>query len=135
VASLGSPVVRFELALLGRELARKVGRGTVPDELLEEAEALWAGVELVGAALVFPWSDEVAAPPAGLRPPRVLVAVDPLAVVNVLGRARGSLLLPRWPLAAEPEYLLRSLATCDPRLAALAERTGWREHRERSKRP
>lgn len=135
VAPLRSPVVRFELARLSRGLARQAERDALPEGLLEEAEARWAGFDLAGAALVFTWNADVIAAPAGLEPPRVLVARDPVTVVNVLGRSRGSLLLPRWPLAAEPEYLLRSLATCDPRLAALAERTGWEEDREKPRRP
>lgn len=127
IASPRSPVVRFELALLPGDLALKAARGDLPRRLLAEAEALWGTVRLTGAALVFAWSGDAAAPPEGLPPPEVRVATDPRAVVNVLGRSRGALLLPRWPLAAEPEYLLRSLASHDSRLVALAERTGWEE--------
>jgi hypothetical protein len=122
-----SPVVRFELALLGVDLAGQARRGEVPAELLAAAEELWAGVPFTGAALVFAWAADIAQPPEGFRRPAIRLATDPCTALNVLGRARGALLLPRWPLAAEPEYLLRSLASDDPRLVALAERTGWEE--------
>lgn len=122
VAPLRSPIVRFSL---GPDLASRVRRRRLARRLVEEAERAWGELSFTGAALVFPWHDDVAQPPEGRPRPEVRVATDPRTLVNVLGRARGSLLLARWPLSREPEYLLRSLASDDPRLVALAERTGW----------
>ncbi len=122
VAPLRSPLVLFRL---DAELAAQASGRGLNTRLVVASERAWREVSLTGAVLMFRWHADVATPPAGQPRPVVRVATDPCTVVNVLGRARGWLLLPGWPLALEPEYLLRSLATDDPRLVALAERTGW----------
>ncbi len=125
-AAIGPLIVRFDLALAAPCLAADAGARELGAEHLETADRMWQGELFTGAAMVFPWVEDALAPPPGLARPEVRVATDEHAVLNVVGRSRGALLLPRWPLSTEPEHLLRSLATQDERLVALAERTGWR---------
>lgn len=88
-----------------RLLRSKAGR--------EQVEEAWREIGLRGAAAVF---DEPYEPGEQLKS----VAADTLLSLNVLGRTRGSLLLPGTPLAREAALLGRTLVSDDPRLVALA---------------
>ena len=125
LAPLGPMVVRFELARVDPGLVAQVKARGLAEALVEEAERAWGEAPFTGAALVFQWTSDAASPPDGQAAVGVRIATDACTVLNVLGRARGPLLLPRWPLSREPEHLLRALASDDPRLVRLAERTGW----------
>lgn len=137
-------VVRFDLLPLMRAFAELVGvRQSGPGDtvepvaraleadrervkaLREDLDAAWAGYDLRGAAFVFNWIEDVksglvARANALSQPPQVYIAADLPLVLNVLGRARGTLLLARAPLALERAFLTRTLATSDPRLVELA---------------
>ena len=60
----------------------------------------------------------------GAPEPPPVVATDPLLLLNVLGRARGPVLIARAPLALEPGFLERELISRDARLLALARGEG-----------
>lgn len=96
----------------------------------EQLEENWRSWPLRGAVLVYPWRDAVkpsvppeAAADGGPRQASAWATWPPL-VVNVLGRARGGLLLARFPLTLNADFLERRLATDDPRLVRLAQATG-----------
>jgi len=125
VAPLHALLVRFDLGLLGDEWASRAREQHLPRRVVARARRAWREAPFGGAVLVFSWLDAAASPPGDRPRVEVRVATDPPTVLNVLGRARGSLLLPRWPLSEDPAHLLRSLASDDPRLVALVERTGW----------
>ena len=46
----------------------------------------------------------------------VLRTVNPLLVLNILGRSRAKLLLPNVPVSLEPQFLARDVISTDPRL-------------------
>jgi len=54
----------------------------------------------------------------------VLRATDPALTLNVLGRARTQVLTATAPLVFGYQYIMRVVATDDPRLVALAQATG-----------
>jgi hypothetical protein len=96
-----------------------------PNPGLERAaERAWRAHGFRGAALLFAWT-----PPPSAAPPReqtleLLDATDRLLCVNVLGRARGGLLLARTPLSLHPEHIGRELWSADARLVAFARSSG-----------
>ena len=112
-------------------LPAAVARFRLPDQigvaaaLAETSEAAldanWAGYGLVGAALVFPWSARHA-----VVYDKALTATDRALVLNVLARARATVLLGSAPAVLDFEYLDRDLACDDPRVVALVEATGGR---------
>lgn len=55
---------------------------------------------------------------------KVIRALDPILVLNVLARARTQVLLKTSPLVLSQQYLNRAIVTDDPRLVALAMATG-----------
>jgi hypothetical protein len=93
--------------------------GLTTAALERELDAAWAGYAFTGAALVFPWHAR-----HSVVYDRPVTATDRLLVVNVLARARAAVLLGGAPAVLDAEYLLRDLASDDPRLVALAEATG-----------
>ena len=82
-------------------------------------DAAWIGYGLTGAALVFPWSARHA-----VIYDHAFTATDRTLVLNVLARARATVLLGAAPAVLDSEYLRRDLASDDPRLVALVEATG-----------
>lgn len=68
--------------------------------------------------------DEPEQPPQPTRTFRCYRAIDIGLVLNVLGRARGQVLVANTPLALEVGFLNRSFICDDPRLVAIAEMTG-----------
>jgi hypothetical protein len=63
-------------------------------------------------------------PPNITAPYEVLRAVDPLFVLNVLGRVRGNVLVEETPVALEAGFLNQTYICDDPRLVELAFATG-----------
>ena len=99
------------------------------ERLKAQLDAAWAEANLVGAALIYPWRQEVkqaltARLQAIEQPTVVLRATDPLLVLNVLSRSRTHILLGNAPCALERAFLERVLYTDDPRLVALAQASG-----------
>ena len=97
--------------------------------LIDLLDQTWQDYGLHGAALVYQWRDELregmAARLNALKQPPIFLRVnDPLLVLNVLARARTSLLLANAPLALEQPYLSRVLASDDSRLLDLARAKG-----------
>ena len=82
----------------------------------EQVEAAWREIGLRGAAAVFDFPSSSSATVSAF-------AADRLLSLNVLGRTRGSLLLPGTPLAREAALLGRTLVSDDPRLVALVTGT------------
>lgn len=93
---------------------RARGLGGAPD-LVESLQRYWEGLDLVGAAMIFPWREEHGAHPC-------LDVRHPLLVLNVLARTRSTLLMARSPLDLGVECLDRTLVSADPALIALVER-------------
>ncbi|MEW6278931.1 MAG: hypothetical protein AB1758_09935 [Candidatus Eremiobacterota bacterium] len=102
-----------------------------PEELSDKLDEFWSLVNFRGAAALTVGEARIAGP--GPWPERGLIALEdvarliarePLLILNVLGRTRGQLLLPSTPLSLDARHLNRKLCTDDPRLVALAERTG-----------
>ena len=124
--ALGIPIANDTLGNLLRMI--KENQGDV-QALVENLEQSWQSCELHGAALVYNWRDDLregmAARLVALKQPPIFLRVtDPLLVLNVLARARASLLLANAPLALEYPYLSRVLASDDPRLLELARSQG-----------
>jgi hypothetical protein len=97
--------------------------------LKDRLDEAWTGYHLRGAMLVYLWRDDVrdclaTRLSAVKKPLTYLRATDPLLTLNVLARARTSLLLATAPLALERPFLERALACDDPRLIALARSSG-----------
>lgn len=95
------------------------------DTLRQRLDEAWEAYQLRGAFLVFNWRDEIKqavnARLAAVKEPAVYTrARDPLFVLNVLGRARTSLLLAAAPVALDRPFLMRSLACDDARIHKLA---------------
>ena len=82
------------------------------EALATTLDRAWAARALRGAVLLY--EGLPAARAAGATQCR-----DPLAVLNVLARARGNVLLPDAPLVLHPTTLDRQLMTDDPRLTAM----------------
>ncbi len=98
-------------------------------ELKDRLDEAWTSYHLRGALLVYVWREDVrdclaTRLSATKRPMDYLRATDPLLTLNVLARARTSLLLAAAPLALERPFLERVLACDDPRLLALARSSG-----------
>ena len=112
------------------DLLRMVKEDRSEVQTLREAlDTSWRAYGLRGAVLVYNWRDDlregVAARLNAIKqPPIYLQVTEPLLVLNVLARARTSLLLAHAPLALEHPYLSRALASDDPRLLALARNMG-----------
>ncbi len=104
----GPAVCRFRLATVRASASRLLADDTCEERL----EAAWDGYGLRGACHVYAWRDDITSRPVSVR--------DPLLVLNVLGRTRAQVLLATAPLALEPDFLERELASDDPRLVALA---------------
>lgn len=93
--------------------------------LHQQADSYWETRIWKGAVQVYTWSDSVlSAVQTRLsltqREQLAVRVIDPLLAINVLGRVRGSLLLPHAPLALERKYLECSIACDDPRVIKLA---------------
>jgi hypothetical protein len=84
------------------------------DSLRIQLDEVWRRAGLRGAVHVY------AFPPAKARKGVKVAQASPLLSINVLGRARGGLLLPGAPLVLDSDLLDRELASDDPRLVALA---------------
>ena len=85
--------------------------------LLDEA---WERYRLRGAIVISPWTEEVADLFDSNSPWKyrltMLRTVNPLLVLNILGRSRAKLLLPNVPVSLEPQFLARDVISTDPRL-------------------
>lgn len=85
--------------------------------LLDEA---WTKFQLKGAIMISPWGEETAELFDGKSPVKhrlkVLRTVNPLLVLNILGRSRAKLLLPNVPVSLETQFQTRDLISTDPRL-------------------
>ncbi len=93
--------------------------------LRQQADRCWQTQIWKGAVQVYPWNDSVLSAVQTRfnllhREPVAIRVTDPLLAINLLGRARGSLLLPHAPLALERKYLEHSIACDDPRIIRLA---------------
>jgi hypothetical protein len=84
------------------------------DSLQAELDEGWRRAGLRGAMHVY------AFPPQATRKGLKVVKAGALLSINVLGRARGGLLLPGAALALDTDVLHRVLASDDARLVALA---------------
>jgi hypothetical protein len=123
---IGIPVGLDTLVDLLHMVKEKHADAQTLRELLDQS---WQSYGLHGAALVYQWRDDLregmAARLTALKqPPIYLRVTDPLLVLNVLARARTSLLLANAPLALEFPYLSRVLASDDSRLLELARAKG-----------
>lgn len=99
------------------------------DQLRQQADAYWEAHAWKGAILVYNWNDAtlgaIQTRLGAFQQEQVALRVtDPLLALNLLGRARGSLLLPRSPVALERAFLNRSIASDDPRIIRLAQEAG-----------
>jgi hypothetical protein len=126
-------LVRFALDAKARRALRERTRSRRDaPSLRAELEAAWQAAGLRGAALVYqgvpqlPVQLELGAPRA-TAPTRRLAATDGALVTNVVGRTRGFLLLPGMPLELGDAFLSRTIWSDDPRLVALAQRSGVEE--------
>jgi hypothetical protein len=85
--------------------------------LLDEA---WERYRMRGAIFISPWTEEVAELFDTKSPWKyrltMLRTVNPLLVLNILGRSRAKLLLPNVPVSLEPQFLARDVISTDPRL-------------------
>ncbi|MCS7072107.1 MAG: hypothetical protein NZM00_11415 [Anaerolinea sp.] len=95
------------------------------EQLHQQADTYWERHIWKGVVQVYAWNDAVLNTVQTrltlIQDPQMIVHVtDPLLAINLLGRTRGSLLLPRAPLALERAYLERSIACDDPRIISLA---------------
>jgi hypothetical protein len=85
--------------------------------LLDEA---WERYRIRGAIFISPWTEEVAELFDTKSPWKyrltMLRTVNPLLVLNILGRSRAKLLLPNVPVSLEPQFLARDVISTDPRL-------------------
>jgi hypothetical protein len=102
------------------------------EKLKHTLDEVWAGYQIKGAILVYPWKPttrEVITASAKVRSTRpvFLRAFDPLLVMNVLARSRENLLQPRAPLSFDKAYLERALVSDDPRLLRLVQISGYFE--------
>lgn len=130
---IGGPLVAFELASEARAALRRRARsGRGAAALRAELDAAWQDFGLRGAALLYAAIPELPAPveaelTRAAAPAERLAAIDPVLVANVLARARSGLLLPGVPLELGSDFLARTLWSDDPRLVALARKTGAEE--------
>lgn len=89
-------------------------------DLVVQLDAAWQETRLRGAILISAWDDNVARLFDDDNPQSqrltLLQPVNPLLVLNVLGRSRAGILLPHFPLSLEPQFINRDLVTCDQRL-------------------
>ncbi|MDX2159815.1 MAG: hypothetical protein SF162_00680 [bacterium] len=97
----------------------------VQERMRTALNAYWDGVRLVGAVHVYDWREEVKQAVTNRlnaikQPPRYVRASDPLLVLNILARARTSLLIHGAALALDRPFLERVVMTDDPRLVQLA---------------
>lgn len=142
-------VLRVDLRLVGSSLYTLIGLPTAeipPGEiepflkaletdkalhepLREQLDTQWATFNWRGAVLAYTWTDaSLNAITNRLSAARLagdaLRVVDPLLALNLLGRVRGSLLLPRSPVVLERGYLSRSLVVDDLRVIRFALQHG-----------
>jgi hypothetical protein len=100
--------------------------------LRAKLDAAWAEVGFSGAALVHSWGEKarvayvtrlqaVGLPTVALRP------TDPALVLNVLARARSTVLIANAPPALEAAFLMRVVYTDDPRIVAMVQASGYEE--------
>ena len=95
------------------------------EALKTELDDDWETYHLHGAILVYAWREDirqaVSARLTAVKAPGTYVrSLDPLLVLNVLARARTTLLLANAPLALERPFLSRAILSDDPRLVRLA---------------
>lgn len=101
-------------------------------DLRERLDAAWEAWGFSGAALVHTWSEKarvayvtrlqaIGQPTVALRP------TDPALVLNLLARARSTVLIAHAPPALERAFLERPIYSDDPRLVALVQATGYEE--------
>lgn len=159
LSGLGDPFQR----LLGKPLNAKMGSvrhvvaalqkdKALHDELEVVLDQVWQNYGFEGAALLFPWDDEVRKPYAHPIHPQLpqpqpqedasdddaeeetveqftlstecLRAIDLAFVLNILGRARSNVVVANTPLALEPAFLQQDFICDDPRIVAIARATG-----------
>jgi len=123
------------------------------DKLAEVLDEAWQSYELSGAALLYPWDDDIQKAFQPLVYPPVpqpeqdntndneddlvevenpqftieiecLRAIDAAFVMNILARARSNVVAADTPLALEPGFLKRTFICDDPRIVAVAKATG-----------
>jgi len=97
--------------------------------LRQQADAYWESLSWKGAILVYNWSEAgESALKARLelneKEPMVVRVTDPLLALNLLGRARGMLLLPRASLVLERAFISRAVFSDDSRLIQMALAAG-----------
>ncbi|NDJ62614.1 MAG: hypothetical protein GYB67_15935 [Chloroflexi bacterium] len=102
------------------------------DALKEQLDSAWQAFNFTGAMLVYDWQTEsknaLNARLEALKAPSKYVQADePLLVLNVLARARSSLLMVQSPLALEKPFLNRLLIADDPRLETLVRQQPHQE--------
>lgn len=90
-----------------------------------ELDDEWDTYHLRGAVLVYAWREDIRqavnARLMAIKASGTYVrSLDPLLVLNVLARARTTLLLANAPLALERSFLNRAILSDDPRLVKLA---------------
>lgn len=102
----------------------------------EKLDAVWDEYHLVGAIFVYSWGKgvhEVAAHDYnGIADDLDFITLmDPALALNILCRARGSLLLARAPVAFDLTFVARDLALNDERIIAHAVATNAMRHVKR----
>ena len=112
--------LRISQLLKKKQFNLQEERDLIP--LLDEA---WDQYQLKGAIIISPWSEEAAELFDGKSPVKyrlsVLRTVNPLLVLNILGRSRAKLLLPNVPVSLEPQFLARDVISTDPRLIQMVK--------------
>lgn len=156
---LGDPFHR----LLGKPLNKDMSSLANIIKVLQEDEALlaeltsvldeaWESYDFTGAALLFPWDEDVRKPYTQtinpmIPPPKneknddddeyeaeepeqftlklqTFRAIDVAFVFNVLARTRSNVVVANTPLALEPAFLKQNFICEDPRIVDIARTTG-----------
>ncbi len=147
IVSMTDALVSFDLASISDALVKEFGLPSdVPpveaflsrlekdkpfaETLRARLDESWQAFNLHGAFLVYNWRDELKQAVnnrlLSVKEPGVYTRVrDTLFVLNILGRARTSLLLATAPLALDRPFLTRSLVCDDVRLVKLARQRAF----------
>lgn len=150
---LGHPM-RAEMSDLQKIVQALQADPVLRDELGEMLDATWATYAFEGAALLFPWDEEVRKPYTQVIYPLLpqkqqnsdkkedqqsdedapieqftldctcLRAIDMAFILNVLGRTRANVVVADTPLALEAAFLRQNVICEDPRIVEIARVTG-----------
>ncbi len=116
--------------ILVSDIVATTGKNIPPSRWTALKQALdqyWEEQPHIGAYLIFPWDKDEKIPfemPIVRQTTQLLIAHNPLLVLNVLARVRANLLLAQTPLALEEQYLMNAFISDDPRLVKLAQTSG-----------